>query len=283
MKRIIKESNLNGTLSLNKYLKRGGIVKYQNPSSGIQQRNTVKSDNINVRKPEILEVIERVVGHGDRINAPLGTKWSELNSKQRLQALKSDNLKKDKPLEIVSPEFDILTGIRSLSTLPKGFLKGSGKINVKPDRYYRQVNRVDRGIERAKALGVIDTKQPTIVQAPVKGIQLHRKQVFDVPFFSKDNLWYGRKNKYDVIVGKDSKNLEWMPITQHGKFRPNLKDAEDAYVRTTPLVNGLPNKAPASEFEFYRHYPGLGMRNVTGGFPHPPITGIDTSYRNLKE
>lgn len=29
--------NLNGTLSLNKYLKRGGIVKYQNPSSGIQR------------------------------------------------------------------------------------------------------------------------------------------------------------------------------------------------------------------------------------------------------
>ena len=28
--------NLNGTLSLNKYLKRGGILKYQNPSSGIK-------------------------------------------------------------------------------------------------------------------------------------------------------------------------------------------------------------------------------------------------------
>ena len=28
--------NLNGTLSLNKYLKRGGIIKYQNPSSGIK-------------------------------------------------------------------------------------------------------------------------------------------------------------------------------------------------------------------------------------------------------
>lgn len=262
--------NLTGTLSLNRYLyQKGGSV--------------LRSDNTNIPKPEIPEAIERVIGPSDRVNVPAGTRYSDLTSEQKLKLLTSDNLKKDKPLEIVSPEFDILTGIRSLATLPKGFLKGTGKIKVEPNKYYRQVNRVDKGIERAKALGVIDTKQPTIVQAPVKGIQLQRKQAFEVPFFSKDNLWYGRSNKFDVIVGKDSKNLEWMPINKHGRFRPDLKNAEDAYVRTTPLVNGQSNKAPASEFEFYRHYPGLGQRNVTNGFPHPPVTGLDTSYRNLKE
>ena len=36
--------NLNGTLSLNKYLKRGGIIKYQNPSSGIQRNNAIRTE-----------------------------------------------------------------------------------------------------------------------------------------------------------------------------------------------------------------------------------------------
>ena len=46
--------NLNGTLSLNKYLKRGGIVKYQNPSSGIQRRDAIKD-----YRPQIQEPIEQ--------------------------------------------------------------------------------------------------------------------------------------------------------------------------------------------------------------------------------
>lgn len=46
--------NLNGTLSLNKYLKRGGILKYQNPSSGIQRRDAIKD-----YRPQIQEPIEQ--------------------------------------------------------------------------------------------------------------------------------------------------------------------------------------------------------------------------------
>lgn len=46
--------NLNGTLSLNKYLKRGGILKYQNPSSGIQRRDAIKD-----YKPQIQESIKQ--------------------------------------------------------------------------------------------------------------------------------------------------------------------------------------------------------------------------------
>lgn len=34
--------NLNGTKSLDKFLRRGGVIKYQNPSSGIQRRDAIK-------------------------------------------------------------------------------------------------------------------------------------------------------------------------------------------------------------------------------------------------
>ena len=43
--------NLNGTLSLNKYLKRGGIIKYQNPSSGIQRRDVIKDYRPQIQEP----------------------------------------------------------------------------------------------------------------------------------------------------------------------------------------------------------------------------------------
>lgn len=43
--------NLNGTLSLNKYLKRGGILKYQNPSSGIQRRDAIKDYRSQIQEP----------------------------------------------------------------------------------------------------------------------------------------------------------------------------------------------------------------------------------------
>ena len=46
--------NLNGTLSLNKYLKIGGIIKYQNPSSGIQRRDAIKD-----YRPQIQESIKQ--------------------------------------------------------------------------------------------------------------------------------------------------------------------------------------------------------------------------------
>ena len=43
--------NLNGTLSLNKYLKIGGIIKYQNPSSGIQRRDAIKDYRSQIQEP----------------------------------------------------------------------------------------------------------------------------------------------------------------------------------------------------------------------------------------
>lgn len=233
-----------------------------------QKGNTIEQDAIKDSRPTIYNAVERKVGN---------RYWSQLAPKERFKNRPGFNNGRpiEKGLEIVSPEFDILTGVRGLSNLPKGFLKGSGRIDIKPDSYYRQIDRIDKGIERAKQVGVIDTKSTILPDNKIGGISL-RKKTFEVPFFSKGNLWYGRQNKYDVIVGKDSPNMEWMPITQKGGFRPDAKGIEDAYVRTTPLINGQPNKAPTSNFEFYRNYPVIGMRNVTNGLPTMPITGLNT-------
>ena len=222
-------------------------------------------DAIANTKPKLVPRIERTVND---------KKWSNLTPKERFMNRKGfqNGRPTEKGLEIVSPEFDILTGIRGLVNLPKGFLKGTGKIDIQPDKYYRQIHRADKGIERAKQLGVIDTKSTILPD----------KKTFEVPFFSKGNLWYGRQNKYDVIVGKNSPNIEWMPITQRGGLRPDAKGIEDAYVRTTSLVNGQPNKAPTSNFEFYRNYPIVGMRNVTNGLPTMPITGLNTLTESIK-
>lgn len=56
----------------------------------------------------------------------------------------------------------------------------------------------------------------------------------------------------------------------------------ETHIRATPLVNGMANKANSSMFEYYRHYPIIGMRNVTEGFPTIPITGLNTLYNVSK-
>ena len=227
-----------------------------------------KNDNIVSTIPLIIEPVERTVD---------GKKWSELLPYERLNiqtGKTSWGYPIEKPLEIVSPEFDVLTGIRSIFNLPKGFLKGNGKISTKPNKYYRQVRKEDKGIERAKSLGVIDTK-PSNIKTSNNKIALRRKETFDVPFFSRDNLWYGKDPRYDVIIG-DSKDFEWMPLTKHGSFRPDVIDQIDTHVRATPLVNGVPNKAASSSFQYYRNYPIIGMRDVTEGFPTIPLTGLNT-------
>ncbi len=178
----------------------------------------------------------------------------------------------EQPLNIVSPEFDILTLVRSLATLPKGFLKGNGRIPIKEGNYYRQIARKSNGIEDAFEKGVIQVNSMKGVAPKVPGRFTFRKD-FQVPFFRKDKLWYPDSPRWDVIVGKNTKEITWQPISKSGMF---IKSNTITRPSATPLVNGVPNKAPISEFTFYRHYPIIGYRNVTNGFPHLPITGLNT-------
>lgn len=71
-----------------KYRTGGNIYK--------QNVKTVVADNTNINKPIIFDTVERVVSSSDKLNVPIGTKYSELSSKQKIQLLSSDKLNKDK-------------------------------------------------------------------------------------------------------------------------------------------------------------------------------------------
>lgn len=230
-----------------------------------------RQDNTRVYTPEYFEPIERIFSDG--------RKYSELTPEEQLNVSLGRDISGrplEKGLEIVSPEFDVLSLYRSLATLPKGFLSGTGKVPIKEDQYYRQVARKSKGIEDALSSGKIEAKSAVRNTQNTTKRRFILSKTFDVPFFKKGDLWYGKNPKMDVIIGRESPELEWMPITKSGGFRPGVIGQEEAYIRTTPLVNGEPNLAPSSLFEYYRHYPVIGMRNVTNGFPHLPITGIST-------
>ena len=182
-------------------------------------------------------------------------------------------------VEIVSPEFDLLTGIRGITNLPKGFLK-TNKLPQGENLYYRQLDKSSKGLERAKQVGVIDTKSSGGANFTTsRGTTLRIGKTFDTPFFAKGSLWYNNVDDMDVIVGKDNPLLDWKMITQHGRVTENAMKAAN---RRTPFYNGATNQAPTELFELYRRYPGIGYRNVTYGFPTMPITGLNTVAEQMK-
>jgi hypothetical protein len=255
-----------------KYRTGGNIYK--------QNVKTVVADNTNINKPIIFDTVERVVSSSDKLNVPIGTKYSELSSKQKIQLLSSDKLNKDKKgLKIVSPEFDILTGIRGLTNLPKGFINNSATKNISTN-YYRQGSK--GLIDDAKKTGVVSVK---LDAAPIssndKKVSILRK-TFNVPFWSKGVKWYDDKasNAKDMIVSIGDNNLDWQMINQHGTF---VNDIKKAASRRTPIYNGTVNNTPSNLFEYYRRYPIIGYRNITNGEPTIPITGLDAIANNLND
>lgn len=226
-----------------------------------------------VNKPIVPEQIERVIGPADRVTVPQGTRYQDLTFEQKMQLKQSDVLNKDsKGIKIVSPEFDILTGIRSFSQLPRGFFNNKATKNIATN-YYRQG---EKGlINDAKDTGIVSVKSElsNAGKNNTGRINIARK-TFNVPFWSKGTKWYGNKSK-EMIVSIGDNGLEWQPITQHGTFTENLVRAGS---RRTPIFEGATNNTPSNLFEFYRKYPLIGYRNVTNGYPTVPITGLNTTY-----
>lgn len=254
-----------------KYRTGGNIYK--------QNVKTIVADNTNIKKPIIIDRLERVITSSDRVNAPIGTKYSELSSEQKLQLLSSDKLNKDRGLIIVSPEFDILTGIRGLINLPKGFIKNSATKNISTN-YYRQGSK--GLIDDAKKTGVVSVKSDAApISSNDKKVSILRK-TFNVPFWSKGVKWYDDKasNAKDMIVSIGDNNLDWQMINQHGTF---VNDIKKAASRRTPIYNGTVNNTPSNLFEYYRRYPIIGYRNITNGEPTIPITGLDAIANNLND
>lgn len=245
-----------------------------------QNVKTVVADNTNINKPIIFDTVERVVSSSDKLNVPIGTKYSELSSKQKIQLLSSDKLNKDKKgLKIVSPEFDILTGIRGLTNLPKGFINNSATKNISTN-YYRQGSK--GLIDDAKKTGVVSVKSDAApISSNDKKVSILRK-TFNVPFWSKGVKWYDDKasNAKDMIVSIGDNNLDRQMINQHGTF---VNDIKKAASRRTPIYNGTVNNTPSNLFEYYRRYPIIGYRNITNGEPTIPITGLDAIVNNLND
>lgn len=245
-----------------------------------QNVKTVVADNTNINKPIIFDTVERVVSSSDKLNVPIGTKYSELSSKQKIQLLSSDKLNKDKKgLKIISPEFDILTGIRGLTNLPKGFINNSATKNISTN-YYRQGSK--GLIDDAKKTGVVSVKSDAAsISSNDKKVSILRK-TFNVPFWSKGVKWYDDKasKAKDMIVSIGDNNLDWQMINQHGTF---VNDIKKAASRRTPIYNGTVNNTPSNLFEYYRRYPIIGYRNITNGEPTIPITGLDAIANNLND
>lgn len=245
-----------------------------------QNAKTVVSDNTNINRPIIFDTVERVVSSSDKLDVPIGTKYSELSSKQKIQLLSSDKLNKDKEgLKIVSPEFDILTGVRGLTNLPKGFINNSATKNVSTN-YYRQGSK--GLIDDAKKTGVVSVKSDAApISSNDKKVSILRK-TFNVPFWSKGVKWYDDKanNAKDMIVSIGDNNLDWQMINQHGTF---VNDIKKAASRRTPIYNGTVNNTPSNLFEYYRRYPIIGYRNITNGEPTIPITGLNVIANNLND
>lgn len=256
-------------------------TKYRT-GGNVYNRNTkiAVSDNTNINRPIIFDTVERVVSSSDKLDVPVGTKYSELSSKQKIQLLSSDKLNKDKEeLKIVSPEFDILTSIRGLANLPKGFINNSATKNVSTN-YYRQGSK--GLINDAKNTGVVSVKSDTApISSNNKKISLLRK-TFNVPFWSKGVKWYDDKasNAKDMIVSIGDNGLDWQLINQHGAF---INDIKKAASRRTPIYNGNVNNTPSDLFEYYRRYPIIGYRNITNGEPTIPITGLNTIANNFND
>ena len=234
-----------------KYRTGGNIYK--------QNVKTVVADNTNINKPIIFDTVERVVSSSDKLNVPIGTKYSERSSKQKIQLLYSDKLNKDKKA--------------------KGFINNSATKNISTN-YYRQGSK--GLIDDAKKTGVVSIKSDAApISSNDKKVSILRK-TFNVPFWSKGVKWYDDKasNAKDMIVSIGDNNLDWQMINQHGTF---VNDIKKAASRRTPIYNGTVNNTPSNLFEYYRRYPIIGYRNITNGEPTIPITGLDAIANNLND
>lgn len=192
----------------------------------------------------------------------------------------SDGRPKEKGLVNVSPEFDILTGIRGLIntgyklTLPKD-----------ADRYYRIVGKSSDkskdAIADAIESGVIRTKRKnkTIVLANGKTVQLGKQ--FDYPMFSKGQPWKGSnaagtKNVNYIVSKKGNSPIKW----EESNIDFNHKNHAGIF---RPNYNGDLNSAPAEYFEYYKSLPfnlGYIKSNFKYGGNKKPLGGNLSTNQN---
>lgn len=192
--------------------------KYQN--GGIKKNNYNKNDNTTVVKPVIQEYIP----------ATGSTKFIQdlRNKLTRNNTIKSGNI------NIVSPEFDILTGIRGIANTSSNIINNYIGRKLPSNYAYRRTLQqelddiVNNNVFRKIPDNVTVPKGKTITTRSGKKISLHKAggNSHGGKAFSAGKVWNGttssgNKSK-EIIIGVPGENAEWM-IGHHGSYKGPYK------------------------------------------------------------
>lgn len=192
--------------------------KYQN--GGIKKNNYNKNDNTTVAKPVIQEYIP----------ATGSTKFIQdlRNKLTRNNTIKSGNI------NIVSPEFDILTGIRGIANTSSNIINNYIGRKLPSNYAYRRTLQqelddiVNNNVFRKIPDNVTVPKGKTITTRSGKKISLHKAggNSHGGKAFSAGKVWSGttssgNKSK-EVIIGIPGENAEWM-VGHHGNYKGPYK------------------------------------------------------------
>lgn len=192
--------------------------KYQN--GGIKKNNYNKNDNTTVAKPVIQEYIP----------ATGSTKFIQdlRNKLTRNNTIKSGNI------NIVSPEFDILTGIRGIANTSNNIINNYIGSKLPNNYAYRRTLQqelddiINNNVFRKIPNNITVPKGKTITTSSGKKISLHKAggNSHGGKAFSAGKVWdgtssSGNKSK-EIIIGVPGENAEWM-VGHHGSYKGPYK------------------------------------------------------------
>lgn len=192
--------------------------KYQN--GGIKKNNYNKNDNTTVAKPVIQEYIL----------ATGSTKFiQDLRNK-----LTRNNTIKGGNINIVSPEFDILTGIRGIANTSNNIINNYIGRKLPNNYAYRRTLQqelddiINNNVFRKIPNNITVPKGKTIITSSGKKISLHKASgnSHGGKAFSAGKVWdgtssSGNKSK-EIIIGVPGENAEWM-VGHHGSYKGPYK------------------------------------------------------------
>ena len=192
--------------------------KYQN--GGIKKNNYNKNDNTTVAKPVIQEYIP----------ATGSTKFiQDLRNK-----LTRNNTIKGGNINIVSPEFDILTGIRGIANTSNNIINNYIGRKLPNNYAYRRTLQqelddiINNNVFRKIPNNITVPKGKTITTSSGKKISLHKAggNSYGGKAFSAGKVWdgtssSGNKSK-EIIIGVPGENTEWM-VGHHGSYKGPYK------------------------------------------------------------
>jgi hypothetical protein len=192
--------------------------KYQN--GGIEKNNYHKNDNTTVAKPVIQEYIP----------ATGATKFiQDLRNK-----LTRNNTIKGGNINIVSPEFDILTGIRGIANTFSNIINNYIGRKLPNNYAYRRTLQqelddiINNNVFRKIPNNVTVPKGKTIITSSGKKISLHKAggNSHGGKAFSAGKVWNGTTSSgnqsKEIIIGVPGENAEWM-VGHHGNYKGPYK------------------------------------------------------------